>query len=107
MSDMSDMGDRRAPDDPTAVNDSGTDDDPGAVSDPRSPVERDLRSPHPSRLAPDDPWRARILEAHDASLDHEEDGYLDPRTGWWVFNAAHLAARKSCCDNGCRHCPYV
>jgi hypothetical protein len=24
-----------------------------------------------------------------------------------VLTAAELAARGTCCDSGCRHCPYV
>jgi hypothetical protein len=35
-----------------------------------------------------------------------EDGYADPETGLFVFAAAYLAARGTCCDSGCRHCPY-
>jgi len=36
-----------------------------------------------------------------------EPGYLDPDTGLFVFTAATLAERGTCCDTGCRHCPYV
>jgi hypothetical protein len=36
-----------------------------------------------------------------------EAGYLDPATGLFVMTAAHLADRGTCCDSGCRHCPYV
>jgi hypothetical protein len=71
------------------------------------PGGRPLSEPHPSRLAPDHPRRAEILAAHDAALAHEEDGYVDPASGWWVFSAAHLLDRGHCCENGCRHCPYV
>ena len=70
-------------------------------------AERDLHSPHPARLALDHPRRAEILAAHDAALAHDEDGYVDPVTGWWVFSAAHLEQRGTCCDSGCRHCPYL
>jgi hypothetical protein len=34
-------------------------------------------------------------------------GYADPETGLFVLTAAWLASRGTCCDNGCRHCPYV
>jgi hypothetical protein len=30
---------------------------------------------------------------------------LDP-DGRYVFTAAYLAARGTCCRSGCRHCPY-
>ena len=44
--------------------------------------------------------------AHDAAVRAGEDGYLDPRTGLFVFTAAYLSARGTCCDSNCRHCPY-
>ena len=68
---------------------------------------RPLAEPHPSRLAFDHPRRAAILSAHQRALDAAEDGYLDPDTGYFVFTAAYLADRGTCCDTGCRHCPYV
>lgn len=63
--------------------------------------------PHPSRLRLDHPQRAAILEAHAAAMASGEAGYLDPSTGLFVLTAATLAARGTCCDQGCRHCPYV
>jgi len=70
-------------------------------------VETGVRDePHPSRLASDDPWWSSITTAHRAARLSGESGYLDPETGLWVFTAVHLAERP-CCDNGCRHCPYV
>jgi hypothetical protein len=36
-----------------------------------------------------------------------ELGYDDPVTGLFVFTAAYLDERGYCCDQGCRHCPYV
>jgi hypothetical protein len=35
-----------------------------------------------------------------------EPGYTDPETGYFVFTAATLLANGSCCESGCRHCPY-
>ena len=34
-------------------------------------------------------------------------GYDDPETGLFVFTASYLADRGTCCDTGCRHCPYT
>jgi hypothetical protein len=69
--------------------------------------ERDrIHQPDPSRLTLDDPHRAAILAAHEAALATGDAGYNDPATGLFVFTAASLAERP-CCDNGCRHCPYV
>jgi hypothetical protein len=47
-----------------------------------------------------------LQAAHDDAVAGGEDGYIDPRTGHWVFTAAYLAARGECCGSGCRHCPY-
>jgi len=34
------------------------------------------------------------------------DTYIDPDTGYSVFTQAYLK-RRSCCGNGCRHCPHA
>ena len=68
---------------------------------------RPLGEPHPDRLAPDHPRREEILAAHGAALASGEAGYLDPASGLFVLTSAYLAARGFCCDQGCRHCPYV
>jgi hypothetical protein len=66
-----------------------------------------LERPHPSRLAADDPCRAEIIAAHAAALAAGAGTYVDPASGYTVFTAAYLAERGTCCDTGCRHCPYV
>jgi hypothetical protein len=68
---------------------------------------RGFDEPHPSRVDLDDPRRDVILRAHAAALDAGEPGYIDPFSGLFVLTAAELAAAGTCCDNGCRHCPYV
>jgi hypothetical protein len=68
---------------------------------------RPLDEPNPSRLSVDDPCRTEILAAHRKALSAGEAGYTDPGTGLFVFSAAYLLARESCCDSDCRHCPYV
>ena len=68
---------------------------------------RPLTEPHPSRLPLDHPGRAEILAEHAAALAEGRPGYLDPDTGLFVLTAGFLAARGTCCDRGCRHCPYV
>jgi Family of unknown function (DUF5522) len=47
-----------------------------------------------------------VVAAHDAAVRAGRDGYVDPRTGFFVFTSAYLLARGECCDSGCRHCPY-
>jgi hypothetical protein len=70
-------------------------------------ASRPLDEPHPSRLNLDDPRRAEILAAHRHALSAGDAGYNDPATGLFVFTAAYLMARGTCCDSSCRHCPYV
>lgn len=67
---------------------------------------RPFTEPSLSRLPVDAEGRDEILAAHAAALAVGEDGYFDPISGLWVFTAAYLASRD-CCDNKCRHCPYV
>ena len=66
-----------------------------------------VREPHPDRLSPDHPRRAEILDAHDAAVDAGADAYADPSSGYQVFTASFLLDRGTCCDTGCRHCPYL
>jgi hypothetical protein len=39
------------------------------------------------------------------ALVQGRDYYVDP-DGLYVFTAAYLLARGTCCRSGCRHCPY-
>jgi hypothetical protein len=55
---------------------------------------------------PDESPSAAAQAAHDRAVRAGDDGYADPETGLFVFTAAYLAARGTCCDSGCRHCPY-
>ena len=43
---------------------------------------------------------------NDLYIANGESGYVDPATGLFVFTAAFLADRGTCCGSGCRHCPY-
>ncbi|MGH9079949.1 MAG: DUF5522 domain-containing protein [Acidimicrobiales bacterium] len=58
-------------------------------------------------MSPDHPRRAEILAAHRAALAEGAPGYSDPETGLYVMTAAHLLGRSTCCQSGCRHCPYL
>ena len=70
-------------------------------------ADRALDEPHPTRLASDAPGRAAILAAHAQAMAAGEAGYMDPASGLFVFTAAYHAERGTCCENDCRHCPYV
>ena len=49
---------------------------------------------------------ADVAAAHARAVAAGEPGYADPVTGLFVFTAAYLAERGTCCDSDCRHCPY-
>lgn len=70
-------------------------------------ADRPLTEPHPARLDRTRTDHDAILECHARAMDAGDDGYLDPASGLFVFTAAYLADRGTCCDTGCRHCPYV
>ncbi|GAC1442176.1 MAG: hypothetical protein NVS3B26_08250 [Mycobacteriales bacterium] len=70
-------------------------------------ADRALSQPARSRLPLGHVRRAEILTAHGAAMTAGRAGYSDPATGLFVLTAAWLAARGTCCDNGCRHCPYI
>lgn len=44
--------------------------------------------------------------AHEEACQRGQDGYTDPRTGYFVFSRVGLERRGECCGAGCRHCPY-
>ena len=64
-------------------------------------------TPHPDRLDPARPDYSAIIAAHTAAVAAGEDGYVDPASGLFVMTATYLLARGYCCDQGCRHCPYL
>lgn len=47
-----------------------------------------------------------IYLAHKNACMNGENTYRDPVTGYTVFTEEFLLKRRSCCGNGCRHCPY-
>jgi len=74
----------------------------------RPPLRPDaLERPDPSRLDPDHPDHDEILRRHDLAVAAGDAMYADPATGLMVMTAVMLAERGWCCDQGCRHCPFV
>jgi hypothetical protein len=63
--------------------------------------------PHPDRLDPARPDYSAIIAAHTAAVAAGEPSYVDPTSGLFVMTASELLVRGSCCDQGCRHCPYL
>jgi hypothetical protein len=80
----------------------------GPPGDQPAPLaERPLSEPHPDRLPRFRPDYSEIIAAHNEALAAGRDSYVDPSSGLSVLTAAFLASRGTCCDSGCRHCPYV
>jgi cobyrinic acid a,c-diamide synthase len=46
---------------------------------------------------------AKAMHRH--AVSKGKDTYIDPASGYSVFTQLYLK-RRSCCGNGCRHCPY-
>lgn len=72
-----------------------------------APLPHDRILPHPDRCPPAHPWYAAIRAAHEAALNARREWYTDPATGYQVWTADYLWRRGTCCDTGCRHCPYL
>lgn len=64
-------------------------------------------TPHPSRLNPARVDYATIMAAHDAAITANEATYRDPATGLLVLTVRTHLDRGTCCESGCRHCPYL
>ncbi len=79
----------------------------GGADRPVPPLPDDLVDPHPDRLDRARPDCATILAAHRRAVAAGRTNYVDPATGWTVLTARFLWERGTCCDSGCRHCPYV
>ena len=75
--------------------------------EPAIPLPADRRTPAPARLPEAAPGYRAILAAHEAALARGESGYRDPFTGLFVMTAGYLWGRGTCCEAGCRHCPYL
>lgn len=61
---------------------------------------------HPLTSRVDAHYAPVVCPLHDEAVTRQHDGYLDPVTGRFVFTAAYLWERGTCCNTGCRHCPY-
>jgi hypothetical protein len=64
-------------------------------------------TPHPSRLSPTHPRWREIVAAHERAVALGDPTYADPVSGLSVFTATYHLERGSCCESGCRHCPYI
>jgi hypothetical protein len=65
-------------------------------------------APRPDRLDPRrGPDYVAAMDAHHAALVAGDAGYLDPTSGLFVQTARSLWDRGACCEQGCRHCPFV
>jgi len=70
-------------------------------------TDEPVARPHASRLDPSRPDYDAVIATHEAAVRAGEPGYLDPTTGLFVLTVEYLRERGFCCDQGCRHCPYI
>ncbi len=70
------------------------------------PIREDWMTPAPDRLSPEHAEFDALVDAHDASVERAQMGYIEDTSGLFVFNAQTLKDRGYCCSRGCRHCPY-
>lgn len=78
----------------------------------RGPAVRPLDTrpetePRPDRLDRSHPQAGAALAAHAEAIAAGHATYRDPISGYRVLTARTLADRGTCCDLGCRHCPYL
>jgi hypothetical protein len=66
-----------------------------------------IARPHPSRCDPSREDYNDIIIAHETAVRNEESWYRDPRTGLMVLTVVAHLARGTCCESGCRHCPFL
>ncbi len=75
---------------------------PGNGESPQTDTAKasDSQAPSPKRFSPE------IEKAHKQAMAECIAYYQDPKTGFTVMTEAYLKQRGSCCQSGCRHCPY-
>ncbi len=66
-----------------------------------------LDLPHPARFSTSHRQYAEVMARHGDAVAAGSPTYRDPVSGYQVFTAAFLVQRGTCCDTGCRHCPYL
>jgi hypothetical protein len=71
----------------------------------RVPPDRFVPARH--RLDPARQDYVAVIDAHHRAVEDGEGGYVDPATGLFVQTAVSHWRRGNCCDQGCRHCPFV
>ena len=77
-------------------------------ADSAAPLQPAQLVPHPDRFDPRrEPEYVAVMEAHYRALMLGEAGYFDPTSGLFVQTARTLWDRGTCCEQGCRHCPFV
>ncbi|MEK9697377.1 MAG: DUF5522 domain-containing protein, partial [Candidatus Poseidoniales archaeon] len=47
-----------------------------------------------------------IKRIHNLAVSRGAKTYLDPETRFLVMTSEFLKSRGSCCESGCRHCPW-
>jgi 3'(2'), 5'-bisphosphate nucleotidase len=81
--------------------------DDGSADISAGALDRRLTRPHPSRFPSAVPGYEESLRRHLVAIEEGDPGYLDPISGLFVLTAVHHFERGTCCEQGCRHCPFV
>ena len=71
------------------------------------PMEPARLVPHPDRLDPARSDYVEVMDAHHTAILEGKDRYVDPATGLVALTARTLWERRTCCQSGCRHCPWI
>lgn len=72
-----------------------------------APLPPSLIDPHVDRLDIGDRGAAGAIAAHRQAVAEGADGYVDPTSGLFCFTAVYHWAKATCCELGCRHCPWI
>lgn len=70
-------------------------------------LDESIAYPAQRRFEYRDSWANARIKIHLEAMIAHRDGYLDPKDGLFVFNALVHLSRGYCCNNLCRHCPFV
>ena len=44
---------------------------------------------------------------HEEAIKNNKNFYIEPGTGFMIWTKDFLLKREFCCENDCKHCPYI
>lgn len=72
-----------------------------------APMAPERLAPHSDRLDAARPDFVAVMDAHHRAIEAGDAFYEDPSSGLIAQTARALWDRGACCEQGCRHCPYL